>query len=213
MEEDHLRLRLDFHRESVILHDYAGKVVKTKLVSALDVAHALARELDLATGILPPETLWWARTSSGTRVAIWREPRVWTVRLRESHDAPPRRLRLPIPGLVFLCLPARQAPYVFAASARPRSIDDQLYHAPAYNVFNSGRVCTGTHAFPADSGRVPEEFFRSYFSATNDTARGKSRKHPDDVGRLWDEINGTKIFPVEDLVPQLHVGEALRIGN
>src|SRR5262249_20852709 len=138
LEEDPLRLRLDFHQESVIVHDYAGKVVKTKLVSALDVAHALARELDLATGLLPHETLWWARTSSGERVAVWREPRAWTVRLRTGYDAPPRRLRLPMPGLLFVCLPAGcpqgRAPYVFAAPARPRSIDDQLYHAPTYNV-------------------------------------------------------------------------------
>jgi hypothetical protein len=213
VEEDPLRLRLDFHRESVIVHDYTGDVIKTKLVSALDVAHALARELDLSTGILPTDTVWWSRTSSGVRVAVWREPQVWTVRLRESYDAPPRRLRLPMPGLVFVCLPARQAPYVFAATTRPRSIDDQLYHAPAHNVFDSGRVCTGTHAFPADPGRVPEEFFRSYFSATHDTARGKSQKHPDDVGRLWDEIDGTATYPAEDLVPQIPVGGALRIGS
>jgi len=60
----------------VLLHDYAGSVVRTKLVSALDVAHALARELDLATGILPPDTLWWSRTATGVRVAVWREPRI-----------------------------------------------------------------------------------------------------------------------------------------
>lgn len=87
------------------------------------------------------------------------------MRLRESFKAKPRRLRLPMPGLVFVCLPSGcpqgRAPYVFAAPARPRSIDDQLYHA----------------------------------------------------GRLWEEIAGAETFPVEDLVPQLHVGEALRIGG
>src|SRR5690242_17476143 len=130
VEEDPLRLRLDFHTESVLVHDYAGGVVRTKLVSALDVAHALARELDLTSGILPPDALWWARTASGVRVAIWREPRVWTVRLRERYDAKPCRLRLPLPGLVFVCLPARQAPYVFAARARPHGPDDELSTAP-----------------------------------------------------------------------------------
>src|SRR5437879_6193291 len=91
VDEDPLRLRLDFHDESVILHDYAGDLTRTKLVSALDVAHALARELDLTTGLLPPETLWWARTANGTRVAVWRESRVWTIRLRDSYDTKPRR--------------------------------------------------------------------------------------------------------------------------
>ena len=213
LEDDPLRLRLDFHEESVILHDYAGSVTRTKLVSVLDVAHALARELDLSTGLLPTDTLWWAKTASGIRVAVWREPRLWTVRVRESYEAQPRRLRLPMPGLVFVCGPARQAPYVFAAKGRPRSVDDQLYHAPTYNVFASGRVCPGSHLFPAGPAKVPEEFFRSYFSATGDTARGKSRKHPEDIGRLWEELDGRRGYPCDDLVPQLRVAEALRIGE
>jgi hypothetical protein len=197
----------------VILHDYTGGVVRTKLVSALDIAHTLARELDLTTGLLPPNALWWAKTASGIRVAVWREPRVWTVRLRERFDAKPRRLRLPMPGLVIVCLPSRQAPYVFAARSRPIRLDDQLYRCPAYNVFDSGRVCAGSHTFPADPAKVPEEFFRSYFSATADTARSKSLRHPNDIGQLWSEINGQSAYPLDDLVPQLRVVDALKIGE
>ena len=140
LDEDPLRLRLDFHDECVVMQDFAGGVVRTKLVSALDIAHALARELDLGTGLLPPTTLWWGKTARGAATALWQEPRVWTVRLRERLDAPPRRYRLPLPGLVFICLPGRQAPYVFAARTRLRSLDDQLYHCPTFNVFDSGRV-------------------------------------------------------------------------
>ena len=120
VEPDPLQLRLDFHRESTIRYDYAGGRVKVALVSALDVAHALASELDLTTGILPPDTLWLAKTGTGTRLALWVPPGVRTVRLRERYDAPPRRLRLPFPGLVFLTLPDGQAPYVFAARRGPR---------------------------------------------------------------------------------------------
>lgn len=197
----------------MLLHDYARGVVRTRLVSALEVAHALARELDLDSGLLPREALWWAKTAVGTRVAVWREPRVWTVRLRERADAPPRRLRLPMPGLVFVCLPGRQAPYVFAAPSRPRSADERLYRCPTYNVFASGRVCPGTHAFPADPARVPEAFFESHFSATGDTARDRSRRHPDDIGRTWAELHGERAYPLDDLVPQLRVDEALQLGR
>jgi hypothetical protein len=211
--EDPLRLRLDFHEESVVVHDYADGLTRVKLVSALDVARALAGGIDFASGILPPSALWWANTPAGTRVAVWREPRVWTVRLRERPDMPPRRLRLPMPGMVFVCLPARQAPYVFAARARPRSPEDQLFHAPAYNVFGTGRVCPGTHPFPAEPARVPEEFFHSFFSATADTGRGKSQRHPDDIGRLWTELHGQATFPLDDLVPHLRVADAMRLGE
>ena len=187
--------------------------MRTKLVSALDVAHALARELDLTSGLLPADSLWWAKTASGVRVAVWREPRVGTVRLREGYDTKPRRLRLPMPGLVFVHLAGRQPPYVFAAHSRPRGLDDQLYHCPAYNVFDSGRVCTGSHAFPSDPARVPEEFFRSFFSATGDTARGRSQRFPDDVGQLWNEIHRLSDYPLDDLVPQFRVADTLRLGS
>ena len=209
--EDPLELRLDFHRECVVLHDYADGVVRTRLVSAMAVAHALARELEVDTGLLPPGALWWANTAHGPRLAIWREPRVWTVRLREEYGAEPRRFRLPMPGLVFVCLPARQPPYVFAAAERPRKLTDTLYHCPAYNVFASGRVCPGTHTFPADPARVPEEFFASFFSRAGN-ADGRSRRCPDDIGRLWVELDGQATYPIDDLMPALRVSDALRIG-
>lgn len=177
------------------------------------MAHALASEVDLTSGLLPPEALWWANTAEGVRVAVWREPRVWTVRLRERYDAPPRRLRLPMPGLVFVCLAGAHAPYVFAAKARPKSPEDELYHCPTYNVFQTSRVCTGSHAFPANPARVPEEFFRSFFSATADTAKGKSRLHPGDIGGLWNELRGKTAYPIDDLVPAMRAGEAMRIGE
>jgi len=214
VEPDPLQLRLDFHRESTIRYDYAGGRVKVALVSALDVAHALASELDLTTGILPSDTLWLAKTGTGTRLALWVPPQVHTVRLRERYDAPPRRLRLPFPGLVFLTLPDGQAPYVFATPARPASTADTLFHAPAFNVFDSGRVCAGTHRFPTDPAKVSASFFASYFSAALDTARHKSRRHPEDIGQLWAELHAAKAtaYPVEDLVPHLAVADAMRIG-
>jgi len=101
---------------------------------------------------------------------------------------------------------------VFAAQRRPRGLEDELFHCPTFNVFDSGRVCTGSHAFPVDPSRVPEEFFRSHFSVTGDTARGKSRKHPEDIGQLWGELHGQRQYPIDDLVPQLRVADALRIG-
>src|SRR4051794_10665733 len=213
LEEDPLRLRLDFHDESVIMHDLAESVTRTRLVSALEVAHALARELDLDTGLLPREALWWAKTATGVRVAVWREPKVWTVRLRERYDARPRRLRLPMPGLVFVCLPGRQPPYVFAAKVRPSAMTDVLYRCPTYNVFDTGRVCTGSHEFPSNASKVPEAFFESYFSAVESTGRGRSRRHPEDVGQLWGDVRGKPSFPLDDLVPHGTVADVMRIGQ
>ena len=214
VEPDPLRLRLDFHRESIVRYSYSerGRLTKVQLLSAFDVTAALAGLRDLSTPVLPPETLWWTMTAGGTRLALWRAPQVWTVRLRETYDGRPRRLRLPMPGLVFLCLPGRQAPYVFAARERPVGDNDQLYHCPCFNVFESGRVCVGSHLFPADPGKVPEAFFSSYFSVTRDTAGNKSRRYPEDIGALWHELDGRAHYPTDDLVPHLTVADAKRIG-
>lgn len=78
--------------------------------------------------------------------------------------------------------------------------------------FNSGRVCTGSHVFPSDPAKVPTAFFESHFSPAPDTARGKSRTHPDDVGALWRELHRKAVFPIDDLVPRGIVADAMRIG-
>jgi hypothetical protein len=115
--------------------------------------------------------------------------------------------------MVFVCMPGRQPPYVFAAKARPSTQSDAVYRCPTFNVFETGRVCTGSHAFPADASRVPEAFFESYFSAVESTGRGRSRRHPDDVGQLWNELQGKTSFPVDDLMPHGTVAEIMRIGQ
>ncbi len=79
-------------------------------------------------------------------------------------------------------------------------------------LFPTGRVCVGTHPFPSDPARVPAAFFDSYFSAHASTARGKSRRHPEDIGRLWDELDGACEFPLDDLLPHSTVAEAMRLG-
>lgn len=213
VEPDPLVLRVDFHSGLVIVHDYDAELVRTKVVSARDVAHALARELSVATGVLPPGALWWANTPTGSKVALWQEPDVHEVSLVTRYGQEPARLRLPMPGLVFVCGPGAGTPYVFAAKARPKGADEQLFACPTYNVFESGKVCVGSHRFPSDPALVPEEFWRSRFSVTGDTARNKSREHPDDIGQLWQELQGRTEYPLDDLVPLLTVSEAMNLDE
>ena len=66
---------------------------------------------------------------------------------------------------------------------------------PAFNVFSDGRTCPGSHRFPEEVARIPESFFQSYFSGTGDI-RNRSRKHPDDLHALWEDLDGqTDISP------------------
>jgi len=67
--------------------------------------------------------------------------------------------------------------------------------------------------FRVDPAKVPEAFFESHFSVTPDTGRGKSQRHPEDVVQLWAELSGEAAYPLDDLVPQLQVADALKIGE
>lgn len=208
---DPLRLRLDFHEDSILLYSHQGAVTYTRQVSAADIALALSRELNVTSQLLPADALWWKNSREGPLVALWRPPKVWAVALQEEPFQPPRRLKLPMPGLVFICGPAR-APWVLAAKKRPKELGDHLYHVPTYNVFRDGRVCPGTHKFSADISRIPDEFFLAFFSKTGD-AVGRSNKHPKSILDLWNELDGQPEYPTGDMTEWGTVEQAMAIPD
>ena len=218
-EPDTLLLSLEFYRESVMRRvvDDEGHV-SLALVDVAEVARSLSAGVSLASGILPgdetgPNALFWARSSGATRLGIWVGPRLWRISLRSFEPGgKDRHFRLPFPGLLFVCRPDASGAYVFAAARRPRTLDDLLHHCPAPNVFASGKICPGDHAFARDPLKLPSEFFLSKFRITGDTRGGKSKKHPDDISRLWDELVGQEAFPSEDLVPILTVRQACDVA-
>ena len=208
---DTLQAQLEIYRETILLRGFDGDTQWVKTVSADEIAHALTRHLGFSSGLLPPETLWWNQGEAGHTVALWRPPQVWPVALQREAFQPPARLRLPMPGLVFVCSP-RRPPWVYAALSRPTAPEQQLFRAPAFNVFHDGRVCPGSHRFPEDPGLIPESFFQSFFSLTGDT-RERSKRHTDDLQALWEELDGTTDYPTDDLVPQCRVADAIGAGE
>ncbi len=139
-------------------------------------------------------------------VALGRPPRVWPVAFQREAFQPLARLRLPMPGLVFVCSPGR-APWVDTALERPSNPEQQLHRAPAFNVFRDGRVCPGSHRFPEDARPIPE----SFFSLTGDTEE-HSKKHSGNLQALWEELDGQTDYPVEGLVPQCAVGHVMAVS-
>ena len=204
---DMLRLQLEVYDETVLLRGFDEDLAWVRAVSADAIAHAVTRHLGFSSGLLPEDALWWQQGETGQLVALWRPPQVWPVALQREAFKPPARLRLPMPGLVFVCSPGR-APWAYAARERPADTEAQLYRMPAFNVFGDGRTCPGSHRFPEEVARIPESFFQSYFSGTGDT-RNRSRKHPDDLHALWEELDGQTAYPLDDLVPQCTVAHAM----
>ena len=211
MPRDQLQVQLEVYNETILLRGFEEDSTWVRTVSADEIASVFTRHLGFSSGLLPQDALWWNQGETGQVVALWRPPQVWPVALQREAFKPPARLRLPMPGLVFVCSPGR-APWVYAALEWPVAPERQLYRAPAFNVFRDGRVCPGSHRFPEEVGLIPESFFRSFFSTTGDS-RDRSKKHPDNLQALWEEIDGNTEYPVEDLVPQCTVAHAMAVSE
>jgi len=199
VEADELQARIDIFSETVVLRLYEKGVGTIKPVAAVDVAQAFLSEIPLHSGVLPDGALWFSSTREGREVALWLPPRVWSVAVQLEAFKSPRRLKVPMPGLVFVCQPSR-APRVFAAKQRPTGPGSQLYHAPLFNVFHNGGTCAGTQRYSPDVGQHPWEFMTSFFTHAADVA-GRSRSHPQDLLALWDELDGKRRYPLSDLMP------------
>ena len=208
---DQLQVQLEVYRETILLRGFEDDSNWVRTVSADEIAGVFTQHLGFSSGLLPENALWWSQGETGQVVALWRPPQVWAVALQREAFQPPARLRLPMPGMVFVCSPGR-APWVYAALERPANLEQQLYRAPAFNVFSDGRVCPGSYRFPEEVGLIPDSFFQSFFSLTGDS-RNRSKKHPDDLKALWEELDGQSEYPLDDLVPQYSVAHALAVSE
>ena len=198
-ERDTLRIRVDIYEETITLRRYGEDANWIRTVDARDIIQAFAQEQEVRSPLLPPNALCWKRTQLGEACAVWEPPGTWQVGLQDEPFQEPERMELPMPGLVFIKSTGRN-PMVFAAPQRPEHMEETLFHAPAYNVFNDGRICPGSHRFPEETALIPASFFESHFSRTGDH-QGRSVRHPRDLMGLWEEIRGSKQYPNQDLVP------------
>ena len=205
---DPLRCRLDFHNQAVVMTLFEPETAGTRIVSAMDVAHALASELSFGSGLLPPNTLWWQNTKEGPIFALYIEPKVRKVALQESAKDPPRRFTIPLPGLIFLCSPGKP-PWVFAVKKRPTKETDIVYRAPLCNIYSNGRSCPGSHKYPTRVADIAESFFISFFSATADL-QNRSQTFPRNIILLWEHLDKKKTFPKEDLVKHALVKDLMQ---
>lgn len=204
---DELQLRLDYYLDAVVMHILENGVITTRMVSANDITLALMSSVVIDSALLPEGALWWRHSSDGIEVALWRIPQVWKVALQLEPFKPPRRFSLPMPGLIFICQPGRP-PRVFAAKKRPASLEEPIYHAPLFNLYETGLSCAGSHKFPADVAEIPESFFVSFFTMEAHP-HGRTKKHRSLID-LWEDLDGKRRFPVGELVHAGRVKDVLK---
>ena len=111
LPRDQLQVQLEVYKETILLRGFQGDSNWVRTVSADEIAGVFTQHLGFSSGLLPEAALWWSQGETGQVVALWRPPQVWSVALQREAFQPPVRLRLPMPGLVFVCSPGR-APWV-----------------------------------------------------------------------------------------------------
>ena len=126
---DDLKLQLEVYGETILLRGFESESTWVRTVSADEIASVFTQHLGFSSGLLPENALWWNQGETGQVVALWRPPQMRPVALQREAFKPPARLRLPMPGLVFVCSPGR-APWVYAALRRPTDPEEQLFRAP-----------------------------------------------------------------------------------
>jgi hypothetical protein len=208
---DTLRLRIDFFHQATELTYFQGDTTIKKMVDAMDIAHALARELNFNTGLLPENTLWWVNSREGQIFAIYVEPKVRRLALQTDLDKPVQRFNIPLPGFIFLCSPGK-APWVVACTSRPTKETDIIYHSPLLNIYRNGRSCGGSQKYTERPLDIIHSFFISFFTAEGDT-QDRSKKYPKSVIQLWKFLDGKEKYPIEDLIPFGMVSDLMKFGS
>jgi hypothetical protein len=215
-EDDYARLeaRLDLYTDFVVLSKFfAGEVSEKYVVDPAEVAAALAG-LELGSGLLPENCLFWSKRDGWDRLGIYLPPRSWLVTVRDetqAHSTGPstgsggasgQAWRIPLPGLVFT---GHEYNYsLWAVTERPTEARTPLYLAPCPNVSLEG-VCRGSAPFPRASTltlwQAVDVFFSSKFN--RDLSNSKSRAYPACVLDQWRALAqaGAEHYPLEDLVP------------
>lgn len=190
-------MRLDFFHQCVELTDYDGEKIQSRIVSAYDVAKALAIEISLGSGFLPANTLFWRNTRIGAVYAIYEAEKTRVLSVQADATKPVERYKIPLPGFIFLCTPGRP-PWVYAVKSKPKSERDKVYKAPLFNTYQTGYTCGGTNKYPKDIPEIITSFFASYFTLhlAMDTRIKSNIKLID----FWKTLVGLKKFPLNELV-------------
>lgn len=204
-----LRLRLDCYDDYILARKYDGKTGQPDgahyALDPLDCAAALTG-VTITTPMLPRNCLFWQRTGDSERLAIYCEPRVWSVNVAEAgeNDDPKRKrgkrrtLQVPMPGVVWV---GKGVNYqLYAVKDEWPTDSTELFNAPCPNV--SSGICRGSVDFPQASAETIWAALRLFFESdfNNHLSNGKSKAHQGNILRAWEALAGAETWPIEDLV-------------
>jgi PRTRC genetic system protein B len=194
--------QLTFYSDTILVTKYTTGGTTTHPVHPADVASAFT-QVSLTTGLLPPNTLCYARSGGKVAMAILLPATQHTVQVETATGLTP--LTIPLPPLIFAGKGTQY--FVFALKNAVPASHAPLFQAPCPNVFERGNICQGNTPFPETAPDSIYHAFRTFLrdSAFNThlaTARVQG-KHAGNVLALWHHLHTrrTRRFPLRHLVP------------
>jgi hypothetical protein len=153
-------------------------------------------------GLLPPNVL-----ALGAELAMWWLPpgeRTFYFQSNEKGGIGHRTGKGFHPGLVFVAGGTSMWVFAVKGSERP-SEQTHLCHAPMMNIYEDGRLCTGSMPLPNDAlaeclPAWTESFFKSAFTHPNQT---KALRYKGGLHAFWRDMLDGKFasFPEQVLLP------------
>lgn len=137
----------------------------------------------------------------------WSKPQVRNVWFNSAKPIGTRCGKTPHPGLVFAVIGSEWAVFAVKGDQRPNS-ETELCQVPYFNVWDSGRICTGNVTMPGMSSieqiqQYEQAFFNSYFTHPNIREKGRLTRYRGGPFALWNSLltRPRKTFPDYSLVP------------
>lgn len=185
-----------------------GRIV-TKQFRPETLAKIISQDLNLDTGILPPNTLRYTCNKFGTFIGIFSPSCVRRVKYdTHAENKEISEFTCPVPHSLFILQFNKtdqfQYAYVYAFKTNIVTKDTEIFRFPFGNVHQDGKICTGnsienTKITPINCGSFIETFYNSPFNSDLDgnmTGTTETGKNTIEYFRIYDK---QLIFPIKIL--------------
>lgn len=177
-----------------------------KYVNFEDIEEIFKRNINLDTGILPRNTIYYARENGNHIVVLQRDPEKTEISYHKRGSSEVKKYTVPTPYSIFgfVVKERRIVESFLVASQMPiLEMTTQIYQFPFGNVFGDFRICWGRQTLPSiRSPRflagLPSLFYAAPFNG--DLSDGIFQGYHN-LEHLFEEINGREMFPYNTLLP------------
>lgn len=203
-------LAIVFARGQYVLYQRDGKRLRRKGISPETLYAAFAAELG-DSGWLNTDIMRCGVGAAGSFAVKFVPAHTRRFLIDAGRGAPALAITTPLPPLVFAGVSVRDGVnpatyYVWAMRDEVFSPTAQLFHAPFTNVYDEGRICWGENRPPQSAAKETIDqawdlFITSLF--TGEMGGKRSVAHPGDIRGLYQSLEGTQHYPLDDLCPLL----------